>query len=642
MTDIQQPSTSMHCYDALQLALFSGKGGVGKTTLSCSFARHWAQQFPNQKVLLLSTDPAHSLGDVLELEVENKASSLPDLPNLSVRALDAEMLLQEFKDRYGKTLELLVERGSFVEGKDLAPVWDLSWPGLDELMAILEIQRLLKEENIDRIVVDMAPSGHTLNLFGLMDFLDNFLEALSLFQEKHRVIQRSFTKRDIEDEADAFIAMMKQDLAASRSILQDPMRTACLVVAIAEPMSFLETQRFLIALENLKIPCGGLFVNRILSNQDDLDRYQEQEELIQQFIILAEERPLFLVHQQPKEPVGSEALDKLRAAIQLPQISSTVLPIKAPLIQWPQKVLPGFPDFLEEGYKLIILGGKGGVGKTTVAASMAWGIAQNYPDKKIRAISIDPAHSLGDALGRKLGHQSTAITENLSAQEVDSKAILEQFRQDYLWELAEMMSGGKETEGMKIAYGPQAWRTIVSQALPGIDEVLALVTVMELLEKQEQDLIVLDTAPTGHLLRFLEIPNALGDWLGWIFKLWMKYQDVLDYTDLMGRLRTLRQQVVRVQKTLKDKTHTEFISVFQAQEVILAETKRLVETVDKINISQRYTVHNRCQENALIDPQFFPQQTIIHLPVLPRSIPPLERIQGAANLLFENIEERVR
>jgi arsenite/tail-anchored protein-transporting ATPase len=642
MTHTQHAPALIHSYDALHLALFSGKGGVGKTTLSCSFARQWAQQFPKENILLISTDPAHSLGDVLKLKVENEASTLPDLPNLSVRALDAEMLLQAFKDRYGKTLELLVERGSFVEGKDLAPVWDLSWPGLDELMAILEIQRLLKEEKIDRIVVDMAPSGHTLNLFGLMDFLDNFLGALSLFQEKHRVIQRSFTKRDIEDEADAFIAMMKQDLASSRSILQDPTHTACLVVGIAEPMSFLETQRFLIALENLKIPCGGLFVNRILASQDDLDRLQEQEELIKQFIILAEKRPLFLVPQQPKEPMGSEALDQIMAAIHLPQSSSTTPPAIAPLIQWPQKVLPGFPDFLKEGYKLIILGGKGGVGKTTVAASLAWGIAQNHPDKKIRAISIDPAHSLGDALGRKLGHVSTAITDNLSAQEVDSKAILEQFRQDYLWELAEMMSGGKETEGMTIAYGPEAWRTIVSQALPGIDEVLALVTVMELLEKQEQDLIVLDTAPTGHLLRFLEIPNALGDWLGWIFKLWMKYQDVLDYTNLMGRLRTLRQQVVRVQKNLKDKTHTEFISVFQAQEVILAETKRLVETVDKINISQRYTVHNRYQEKVSIDPQFFPQQTIIHLPILPRSIPPLERIQGAASLLFENIEERVR
>jgi arsenite/tail-anchored protein-transporting ATPase len=632
----------MHSYDALHLALFSGKGGVGKTTLSCGFARHWAKQFPDQKILLISTDPAHSLGDVLKLEVDNEAKSLPDLANLSVRALDAETLLEEFKERYGKTLELLVERGSFVEGKDLAPVWDLSWPGLDELMAILEIQRLLKEENIDRIVVDMAPSGHTLNLFGLMDFLDNFLEALSLFQEKHRVIQRSFTKRDIEDEADAFIAMMKQDLASSRRLLQNPVHTACLVVAIAEPMSFLETQRFLVALEDLKIPRGGLFVNRILAENNDLDRYQEQEALIKQFIILAEKRPLFLVPQQAKEPIGSEALDTIMADIQLPQISPIALHPKATLIHWPQKVLPGFPDFLSEGYRLIILGGKGGVGKTTVAASIAWGIAQSHPDKKIRAISIDPAHSLGDALGQKLSHEPTAITNNLSAQEVDSKAILEKFRQDYLWELAEMMSGGKDTGGVTIAYGPQAWRTIVSQALPGIDEVLALVTVMELLEKQEQDLIVLDTAPTGHLLRFLEIPNALGDWLGWIFKLWMKYQDVLDYTDLMSRLRTLRQQVLRVQKNLKANNHTEFISVFQAQAVILAETKRLIETVDKLNISQRYTVHNRYQEQVPGDPQFFPQQTIIHLPELPRSIAPLARIQGAANLLFENMGERVR
>ncbi|MBO1350654.1 MAG: hypothetical protein EBE86_026225 [Hormoscilla sp. GUM202] len=132
----------MHHYDSLQLVMFSGKGGVGKTTLSSGFARRWAQQFPEEQILLLSTDPAHSLSDVLLQTVENTPHPVADLLNLTVRALDADQLLEEFKNRYGEVLQQLVERGSFAEASDLTPAWDLSWPGLDELMGILEIQRV--------------------------------------------------------------------------------------------------------------------------------------------------------------------------------------------------------------------------------------------------------------------------------------------------------------------------------------------------------------------------------------------------------------------------------------------------------------------------------------------------------------------
>ena len=132
----------MELFDNLNLAMFSGKGGVGKTTNSCAFAARWAKKFPDEKVLLISTDPAHSLGDVLQIEVTDTPMPLESLPNLLVRALDANLLLEQFKERYGDVLEVLVERGSFVEGEDLTQVWDLDWPGLDELMGLLEIQRL--------------------------------------------------------------------------------------------------------------------------------------------------------------------------------------------------------------------------------------------------------------------------------------------------------------------------------------------------------------------------------------------------------------------------------------------------------------------------------------------------------------------
>jgi arsenite/tail-anchored protein-transporting ATPase len=602
----------------LQLALFSGKGGVGKTTSSCGFARQWARELPQERILLISTDPAHSLGDVLQMTVTDEAIATPDLPNLQVRALNSEKLLQEFKARYGKVLELLVERGSFVQGEDLSPIWDLSWPGLDELMGILEIQRILREREFDRVVVDMAPSGHTLNLLGLMDFLDGFLNALDLFQEKHRVMSQTFGGKHQADEADTFLVEMRADLAAGRSLLQND--SACWVVAIAEPMSYLESRRFIEALTELRIPVGGMIVNRVTVAADILEK----------FLMLPVPQVLGLPQRSP-EPIGAEALDSLFAEIQ-PIASFPMIATTPPEV--PTKFSPHFQDFVENDRRLILVGGKGGVGKTTVAGAIAWGMAERHPDRQIRVISIDPAHSLGDVLSTQLGHEPTQITANLSAQEINAKQVLEQFREDYLWELAEMMSGETNDDSMQIAYTPQAWRQIVAQALPGIDEMLSLITVMELLEKGEQDLIILDTAPTGHLLRFLEMPTALGGWLAWIFKLWIKYQDVVGKTELMGRLRSLRQQVMQAQKKLKDAQHTEFVGVLQAQTAIVAEAERLTQTLATMGVNQNYVVHNRFQSGQEDLSSTFPAQTIVRLTALPQTLLPLEQVKAAADLIF--------
>ncbi|MEO1145256.1 MAG: ArsA family ATPase [Cyanobacteria bacterium J06638_22] len=622
--------------------MFSGKGGVGKTTLSCGFARVWAEQFPQEKLLLLSTDPAHSLGDVLRVPVEDTPHALPDRPNLQVRALDADRLLQDFKARYGEVLELLVERGSFVAGEDLTPVWDLSWPGLNELMGILEIQRILREDDIDRVVVDMAPSGHTLNLFGLMDFLDQLLDALNLFQEKHRVISQSFAGRHQDDEADAFLDEMRSHLQAGRSLLQDSAQTACLIVAIPEPMSWFETRRLMEALDHLHIPVGGIFLNHMLSDRATTDRLLEQNHVLEKFQAIALNHPLIAVTQQDCEPVGSAALDRLMQTLTPAATIASATPDHSPPFQMPPRYEPTFPDLIETGRRLVIVGGKGGVGKTTVAAAIAWEMSDRHPDRAIRVISIDPAHSLGDAFGQPLGHTPSQLRPNLSAQEIDAELLLNQFREDYLWELAEIMSGDTGDETLQVAYGPAAWRQIVSQALPGIDEMLSLLSVMELLESGNQDLIILDTAPTGHLLRFLDMPTALGDWLAWIFKLWIKYQDVVGRVEFMGRLRTLRKRVMQAQKKLQDSSHTEFVGVAQAHSAILAEAQRLTQSLADLHIAQRYLVHNRYEPEQTIPSEQFPEQTVIRLAQLPRYLSsdsgfaevPLGQVQLASKLLF--------
>lgn len=622
----------MHPFDRIRLAMFSGKGGVGKSTVACGYGRRWARQFPNERILLLSTDPAHSLGDVLQVSVDNTPQTLDDLPNLQVRALDARALLETFRNQYGQVLECLVERGSFVAGDDLSPVWDMGWPGLDEMMALLEIERILQQQEADRVVVDMAPSGHTLTLFSLMDFLDTLLASLDQFQEKHRYLTQALSGRYTPDEADQFIQDMQQDLQEGRSLLQDADRTAAWVVAIPEPMSFLESQRFIQSLRALNIPVGGLIINRLSVQNAAIAA--SQRPILLHFETLAAGNPVLGLPLQVTEPVGGAALDTLLAQLQPLDLVMLTHEIAPPPPHWPDKQAPSFEDFLLAGRRLILVGGKGGVGKTTLSAALGWGMAQTHPDAAVRVMSIDPAHSLGDALGHLLGHTPTRLAPNLTAQEVDAEVVLDEFRTDYLWELAEMMSGDSgEDSNLKLAYGPDAWRQIVSQALPGIDEMLSLVTVMELLEQNEEQLIVLDTAPTGHLLRFLEMPTALGDWLAWIFKLWIKYKDVVGRVDLMSRLRTLRQRVLTAQKKLTDPQHTEFIGVVQNQSAILAEAQRLNRTLTEMGIAQRYIVHNRYQGDDL-PPNLFPEQTIIRLPMFPTTITPFEQIVGASQLLF--------
>jgi arsenite-transporting ATPase len=616
-----------------QLTLISGKGGVGKTTFACAIALTQAQADAEETVLLLSTDPAHSLGDVLQLSVDDEARPHPDYGNLQIRALDATQLLKTFKSRYGNVLETLVERGSFVDDDDLSPVWDMDWPGLNELMGLLEIQRILRDGEADRVVVDMAPSGHTLNLLGLMDFLDTFLTALQSFQDKHQYLIKTLSGRYTPDQADQFLTTMGADLAAGRAQLQGSEDTACWIVALAEPLSVRETERFLAALKQLQIPFGGLVANRLTYSPAQVIQLAAFQDLVPG-------KPVLELPQWATEPVGTAsllALIKHLAPANAENETAAPPPPQTP-VSWPQPIPPGCPDFVAEGRRLLIVGGKGGVGKTTASAAIASGLARHHPDAQIRVVSIDPAHSLGDVFETNLGHTPTALAANLRAQEVNAAEVLDRFREDYLWELAEMMAGDSSDGNLQVVYGPEGWRQIVTQALPGIDEMLSLITVMDLLEQESETLIVLDTAPTGHLLQFLEMPLALGDWLSWIFKLWIKYQDVVGRVELIGRLRQLRKRVMVAQKRLTDANHTEFIGVVQNQSAVLAEASRLTATLAERGVSQRFIIQNRYVtgtdgDATKILAEQFPQQTIVTLPTLPE-VSPRHQVEGAARLLF--------
>ena len=436
-----------------RLLLFSGKGGVGKTTLTCALARQLAQVDPQRRLLLMSTDPAHSLGDVLQISVTDVAQPLPDRPNLQVRALQAEILLRSFRQTYGPALELIAERGSWFGREDLLPIWDLAWPGVDELMAILEVNRLLAREEVDTVILDTAPTGHTLRLLELPDFLDNLLAVFATFQAKHREIAQALTGTYRPDEADAFLAQLQGELEGGKARLTNPESTSAWLVMIPEQLSVAETRRFCQQLQSRRVPIGGLLVNQVLflgenTSQSSLPtalpsslylaRQQEQGRVLKALQEELPGYPIWICPYQLQEPVGLAALDELVQQLRpLPEVLLELegIPEQKAESQEKRKSLfstlfpsfkgiPSLPDFLTQGIRLVLVGGKGGVGKTTVAGALAWTLAKRHPDKQLLLVSIDPAHSLGDLFQTKLGQDPIPLLPNLLGQEVDAAAVL--------------------------------------------------------------------------------------------------------------------------------------------------------------------------------------------------------------------------
>ncbi|NJK62999.1 MAG: ArsA family ATPase, partial [Synechococcaceae cyanobacterium SM2_3_1] len=270
------------------------------------------------------------------------------------------------------------------------------------------------------------------------------------------------------------------------------------------------------------------------------------------------------------------------------------------------------------------------VGKTTTAGALAWILAERHPDQQILTVSIDPAHSLGDLFGMPLGQEPRSIQANLWGQEIDAEVVLDQFRRDYLDEIAAIMAG--DSTDIEIQYDPQAWKQLLEMPPPGLDEVMALLSVLENMTAGHADLVILDTAPTGHMLRFLEMPEALEGWVSLALKLWLKYRDVIGRPELAQRLRTLLKQVRELRQQLSDPSFLCFIPVFNPEQAVLAETQRLLQTLDQLQIPHPYAVLNRIwldpsdafgqaisqRHQQLIEqlPQRLPQETLIPIPFL--------------------------
>jgi len=242
----------------------------------------------------------------------------------------------------------------------------------------------------------------------------------------------------------------------------------------------------------------------------------------------------------------------------------------------------------------VIFGGKGGVGKTTAAASYALAVAKADPKRKVLVFSTDPAHSLSDSFAEEIGELKRGVAgqKNLDGMEIDPGKWFEELKRRYRSWTDDLFTSLSGRAGMEIQFDREAMRELVELTPPGIDEIAALGTISELLDAQRYDSIILDTAPTGHLIRFLELPEVALSWIRTFMKLILKYQNVVRATEVAEELVALSKSIKRVLALLTDPESCEFVAVAIPERMSLEETVDLIKSLDKLKVPLRRLLIN--------------------------------------------------
>ncbi|MBI4607891.1 MAG: ArsA family ATPase [Candidatus Rokubacteria bacterium] len=295
----------------MKLILFGGKGGVGKTTCASAAAVQLADA--GCRTLLVSADPAHSLSDSLEHEIGPEVQKMEGVENLSALEISAERLFLKFKEEHGEEIKRILETGTYLDEGDLDDLFSLSIPGLDEVMALMELVELMDRGEYDFHILDTAPTGHALRLLALPELLDEWIRVLARMRYKYRYVVSRLARREIHEPADDFLFTMKRTVRKIQGLLRDPGRCEFVVVTIPETMAIAETQRLVEELGRMKIPVRCLVVNRMVSSERGAcpfchERWQEQRGLLQKCERAFPQLTIFKLLEHPHQVKGLQRL----------------------------------------------------------------------------------------------------------------------------------------------------------------------------------------------------------------------------------------------------------------------------------------------------------------------------------------------
>ena len=545
-----------------------GKGGVGKTTVSSALAVSLASDLEDElKVLVVSTDPAHSLGDALDVDLRSSHGAPVLLTDpvtggrLAACEIDSSAALAEFRSNLEafdveKLANALGVSSELLEGfglREFASLLQNPPPGLDELVALANVLDVNSNmaAGYDVVIVDTAPTGHTLRLLALPKFLDGLLGKLIKIRMKLSglvsTLQSLFGSQEAAQRQDAIDSALKKledfqtKMNGLRARLQNEAQTNFVVVTIPTTLSVAESKRLMTELDSQGVAVTDVVINQYMEqeqNDDKLLTYYNRRKSGQLKWIRELQTAMDGVSASPefRENGNSDPI----ALTQVPffDVELVGVPALAYLARecfQDNASMAHLMSSSNEGggttsTKVLICGGKGGVGKTTTSSAMA--VSMAAAGHTVALISTDPAHSLGDAVDMDLsGGKLTdcpligvpSPTEgSLSVMEIDPAEALGKFKSvvdDLVGSRAAGGTGGGGSSNDKMMTTLKEIGEIFDTLPAGADEVVALAKVVNLVKKGGFDRIVLDTAPTGHTLRMLSTPGFLADLMDRILKI---------------------------------------------------------------------------------------------------------------------------
>jgi arsenite-transporting ATPase len=565
---------------------------VGKTTYAAITAL--SERRASRGSLLVTTDPASSLPGVLGTPVGRAPTRITR--GVHAARIDAPSAFARWLDPRRPLLAQIGVRGTYLDDEDVARLLKLALPGIDEIIGLLEIVRLARgggalSPRFDRVIVDTAPTGHTLRLLAAPALLTRVAGVLDTLHSHHRAVVAALRGFYTADAADALIQELDRDGRMLGGLLRDPASTTIAWVTLPEPMALEETADAIQTLERDGIRVERLVVNRVAAHgrgQWCKARRRFEAHALAAITGRFPIREILTLPDLGAEPRGVSALRRAAKTIATFRRPRSVAPTSHRVrMRFAHKEdSPLFPIkrgevTLFEGAWLLF-GGKGGVGKTTCAAGASLCLAET---RRVLLLSTDPAHSLGDVFGALLDDRPRRVPgapASLHVREIDAAGAFAAFRQRY-----EVAVDGTFARFARAGDGgSSAFRDLIDLAPPGIDEVIAVAEVAAALSdsSREYDVVVTDTAPTGHALRLLRTPDILRDWTRALMMILRKYREIIGAGALAELLVQLSKRLRALQEILSDGARARFFVVARAGALPVQEAIDLMAALDALQI----------------------------------------------------------
>lgn len=580
-----------------RFTFFIGKGGVGKTTVSSAYALHYAARHQRERLLLLSTDPAHSLADVLQgsqvsvqtrdaklrhraLGLSNRVKRLPTAGQLWARQIDPDRQIQKFLADEREDILALLNKGSLFTRDELAPLLDTSLPGMAEVAALLAIHELLASA-YDEVVVDTAPMGHAIRLFQMPEHFARFLEVLETAAARDVVLAQHFGGHVQREPAlDRWARMVERvekalSVGGSRLVL----------VTTPEPFSLNEALRSAAAFQDsgTENQIAGIVLNRVVQGKTGCPRCQrraKQSVAARQFLRRHFPQAKVFIAEDPGCPIlGAAALRAFGVHLfeaRKPPRSVIRKPAKSPErrlepAQWPQLQTP-----------LTLTVGKGGVGKSTISAALAFHHRKIAKNEAVTVCSVDPAPSLDDVFATKIGDTPRPVLRDrkLLAAEFDALAQFRRWSAQLRSRLNDAMTGEERGVHLDLSLDRKFLLALLDVVPPGVDEIFAIFRILELLRSGGR--VVIDMAPTGHALEVLRTPERLLAWARVLLKTLAAHRTLAIAQDAAVEIAALSQNVRELAAMLRDAKRCRLVLVTLAEPLPDYETRRLLHALNEL------------------------------------------------------------